>query len=81
MCSSFNTRRKNLGFLQVKGIRLVKFLILLSLLIGLIVGGWVFMIQMPGKSYHGPLPALAEAEISLQRELQVHVEKLAGEIG
>ena len=39
------------------------------------------MIQMPGKSYHGPLPALAEAEISLQRELQAHVEKLAGEIG
>ena len=39
------------------------------------------MIQMPGKSYHGPLPALTEAEISLQRELQAHVEKLAGEIG
>ncbi|MCH8041228.1 MAG: M28 family peptidase [Nitrospinae bacterium] len=39
------------------------------------------MIQMPGKSYHGPLPALAEAEISLQHELREHVEKLAGEIG
>ncbi len=39
------------------------------------------MIQMPGKSYHGPLPALTEAEISLQRELRAHVEKLAGEIG
>ena len=39
------------------------------------------MIQMPGKSYHGPLPALTEAENSLQHELRAHVEKLAGEIG
>ena len=42
---------------------------------------WAVIIRMPGKSYHGPLPALTQRETRLRDELRRHVEKLAGEIG
>lgn len=42
---------------------------------------WWIMIRMPGKSFHGPLPALTAEQIALRDELAAYVQKLAGEIG
>jgi len=39
------------------------------------------MIQMPGKNYNGPLPALNTREINLRDTLKHDLEKLSGEIG
>jgi Zn-dependent M28 family amino/carboxypeptidase len=46
-----------------------------------ILGGILFMIEMPGRSWRGPLPALTTEERRTRDELRRHVEKLAGEIG
>jgi hypothetical protein len=50
-------------------------------LVASLIGSWLFMIRMPGESYHGALPPLSAGERSLAKLLQGHVEKLAGEIG
>jgi Zn-dependent M28 family amino/carboxypeptidase len=39
------------------------------------------MMRMPGQSHQGPLPPLTEKQRSLERELQSHVQTLAGQIG
>ena len=43
--------------------------------------GWWIMIQMPGKSHRGPLPALTETQADLRDALREDVEMLAGTIG
>jgi hypothetical protein len=54
-------------------------LALLIILLG--ISGWFAMIQMPGKSFTGPLPPLSEEEVVLAGALRRDVETLAGEIG
>jgi Zn-dependent M28 family amino/carboxypeptidase len=39
------------------------------------------MIEMPGKSHRGPLPAITAEETEIKTNLQKHVSMLAGEIG
>ncbi len=39
------------------------------------------MMRMPGKSFHGPLPALSTNETALREELRRHVDRLADKIG
>ena len=45
------------------------------------VVGWLLMIRMPGRSFHGVTPRLTPDEMTLREELIVHVHKLADEIG
>lgn len=42
---------------------------------------WAYLVRMPGKSYDGPLPPLADDEARIQAETQRDVEMLAGTIG
>jgi hypothetical protein len=59
-----------------------KRLAILALLLG--VGVWwcsCTMIQMPGKSFRGPLPTLTPSQRSLAEELRRDVDMLAGVIG
>ena len=44
-------------------------------------GAWMFILDMPGRSHHGPLPPLTAQERAVQENLQRHVEALAGAIG
>jgi hypothetical protein len=48
---------------------------------GLAAWGGSCMLRMPGKSFHGPLPALSDAERAVERELEHHVRVLADDIG
>ena len=47
----------------------------------LCVVGWLLMIRMPGKSFHGVASPLSPDEEILRGELLAHVRKLGGEIG
>lgn len=58
-----------------------KFLLGAAFVIPLAVGGLMFMIRMPGKSYQGQLPPLTPVELEISRNLQRHVQYLAGSIG
>ncbi len=52
-----------------------------SAIVALFVIGWLLMIRMPGRSFHGPAPQLTPEEMTLRDELVAHVQKLAGGIG
>ena len=52
-----------------------------TVIVALLVFFVAFMIEMPGKSYRGPLPALSSDEAKIKANLQKHVSMLAGEIG
>jgi Zn-dependent M28 family amino/carboxypeptidase len=56
-------------------------IVLLVIIVSLGVGGWLVMMRMPGRSFRGPLPPLAEAERTISAALRRDVEKLATEIG
>lgn len=74
--------RRNVSLAPRKRGRFLKLLLALALLAA--VGGaagWKLMIEMPGRSYQGAPPALAEEEISLRDELRRDVEHLAVTIG
>jgi hypothetical protein len=43
--------------------------------------GWLLMIRMPGKSFHGKAQPLSAEEKTLRAELVEHVQKISGEIG
>lgn len=47
----------------------------------LVAALWVVSIQMPGKSFEGPLPPLNAKQTELGERLHAHVEMLAGRIG
>ena len=53
----------------------------LTVLIATFMWGFHMMVEMPGRSYTGPLLPLSEHERRLRDNLRRHVEKLAGEIG
>ena len=55
--------------------------ILFSFALLVLVVGWLVMIRMPGKSFHGTTAPLSAEEITLRGELIGHVQKLGGEIG
>ena len=55
--------------------------ILLLVIVGAMVVCWFWMIRMPGASFRGPLPPLTATQANLRDELEVHVTRLAGEIG
>ncbi|HEY3130706.1 MAG TPA: M28 family peptidase [Acidobacteriota bacterium] len=55
-------------------------LCLLLMLLFLAVGG-LLMINMPGRSYKGPLAPLSRAEQEIREHLRSHVQALAGDIG
>ncbi|MHC4122565.1 MAG: M28 family peptidase [Planctomycetota bacterium] len=59
----------------------IRLAILAVVLTALCLWGCCSMTKMPGRSYTGQLPALAEAQILLSHELASDVKKLAGEIG
>ncbi len=62
--------------------RLLKFILALVILLPLASFiGWKLMIEMPGSSYQGALPALGAQEVSLRDELRRDVEHLAVTIG
>ncbi len=62
--------------------KLSHYLILLVLGFGLAgVLGWLLMIRMPGKNFHGTALPLTATERDLRAELAAHVQKLGGEIG
>lgn len=54
---------------------------LLALIIALLIGGYWYMIVLPGQSYRGPLPALTNPQAKLAQHLRDSVEMLAGRIG
>lgn len=57
-------------------------LVVLAIILGILMSwGWFTMIQMPGESYRGQLPALTKAEVALRDALQQDVEHLANQIG
>lgn len=60
---------------------LSKFMLGAALVIISAVGGLMFMIRMPGKSYSGQLPPPTPVEREISSGLQRHVQFLAGEIG
>ena len=45
------------------------------------VGGWVFVMWMPGSSYQGPLPTATDEVRALEQELHTHVHMLGRQIG
>ncbi len=47
----------------------------------LLIGGLIYMIKIPGRSFTGPLLPLAPEEIALRDRLKTHIQTLAGEIG
>ena len=51
------------------------------LLLAVIMGGLFTLIDMPGASYSGPLPALNQQERHIAVLLEKHVRTLADEIG
>lgn len=46
-----------------------------------VLGGLLYMIEMPGRSWRGALPPLTADEARTREELRGHVARLAGEIG
>ena len=52
-----------------------------TLLLGMLALSWQLMINMPGVSHRGPLPALTESQKQLASELKTHVTHLASEVG
>ena len=62
---------------------LVRFVVIILAVVIIVLGisGWCAMIQMPGKSFTGPLPPLRQEEVVLAGALRRDVETLAGEIG
>lgn len=42
---------------------------------------WIVSIQMPGRSFDGPLPPLSAEQLEIQRRMRAHVDMLAGRIG
>lgn len=52
-----------------------------SLILALLLVGLMFITQMPGNSYSGPLQPLSVTEAELRDRLQAHVSALAGHIG
>ncbi len=58
-----------------------RFLLRWSILALLLVGGTMSLTIMPGSSYSGRLPPLAETEVLLRDRLREHVAVLAGDIG
>jgi hypothetical protein len=61
---------------------LAGFLCVVALGLGLLcVVGWLLMIRMPGKSFHGIAPPLGSDEETMRDELIAHVRKLGSEIG
>jgi hypothetical protein len=66
-----------------------RWLRLLGLLVGAIAFAslaafgvaWQLMINMPGMSHRGPLPALTESQRTLAAELKTHVTRLASDVG
>lgn len=67
------------AFLSRKALR--RLLILFLLLMLTAAAGWLVMIHMPGRSFHGPLPPLTPEQTALRDELRADVEKLATGIG
>jgi len=59
-------------------LRIIAFLLGISIVLAF---GVQYMINMPGKSYSGPLPPLKEEENEIQTFLLKHIQILAGEIG
>lgn len=55
--------------------------VLALLIVVALAWSWQAMINMPGASYAGQLPALTEEQAGLGDRLRGHVEKLAGEFG
>lgn len=45
------------------------------------VGGWVFVMWMPGSSYQGTLPQATDEILALEQELHMHVHTLGSQIG
>lgn len=45
------------------------------------VGGWVFVMWMPGSSYQGTLPPATDEIRALEQELHMHVHTLGSQIG
>ncbi|HUY92602.1 MAG TPA: M28 family peptidase [Pirellulales bacterium] len=74
--------RRNVSLAPPKRWRFLKLLAALAALIAIAgFAGWKLMIEMPGRSYHGPLQPLPPAELSLRDELREDVEHLAVTIG
>jgi len=61
--------------------RFLLVLLALVLVLGASYGGLLFMTDVPGKSFRGPLAALTPAESELAGELRRHVTMLASKIG
>ncbi len=70
-------RRQRHGTRRAVWVRVVAY----GAVVGGLVGSGAFMIAMPGRSFRGPLPPLAEAERAAADRLRREVERLAGEIG
>jgi hypothetical protein len=58
-----------------------KTVILTALFIVTFFSSCLFMPQIPGKSYHGPVPPLTDEQMVLRKQLCKDVTKLAGDIG
>lgn len=56
-------------------------LFVLILIISGLAAAWQLMINMPGVSHRGPLPALTESQRELAAEMKTHVTHLASEVG
>lgn len=54
---------------------------LFGVLGGLVGLAWAVGVRMPGRSYHGPLPALSPAEAAVRDRLRTDLQHLAGDIG
>lgn len=76
---SEESKRKFLPLITKKGIIRLSILFFVLLILGM--GGWYYMIWMPGKSYSGELLPLSEKEKNLSEELKNHVTELALKIG
>ena len=57
------------------------FLLRWAVILGLLIVGVIFIINMPDKSYSGPLKPLTDQEQQLRRNLEQHVMVLAEKIG
>ncbi len=60
---------------------LLRWTIILTVLLTILLMGLFYVVQMPGISYQGPFLPLTAEETQISVFLHRHVEKLAGEIG
>jgi Peptidase family M28 len=60
---------------------LVRLAVLFLLIGGALAWGWFALLNMPGKSYSGPLPPADEPQRRLAATLRRHIAYLAGRIG